>query len=91
MSTTTLDSGAFPALGIHASGRKTPAPWDNLMPGDSGLGVQRPRRSSTANLRVVRAEPSTSWASPPPLVTKQALMAFQLALAAMVMVSVFVL
>lgn len=97
MSTNTIDSGAFPGLGIRAD-RKTPAPWAlDGRPDEPMLGaaVWRPtsKRPTTASLRVVReaAGPGTAWASPPPLVTKRAMQLFQLGLAAMVLVSVFVL
>ena len=66
------------------------------MPGDSMLGAPvraRAPRPRTGNLRVVPAVvagPDTGRASPPPVVTRKAMALFQLGLAAMCMVAVFV-
>lgn len=90
MSTTTFDSGAYPGLGIRAD-RKTPAPWS--VDGRPDVGAERPRRrTASASLRVVRerAGPDTGWASPPPIVTKRAMALFQLGLAGMAILAVFV-
>lgn len=96
MASSTFDSGVFPVLGIRAD-RKTPAPWSTdgrpaePMLGDSVWSATR-TRSASASLRVVREEvgPDTGWASPPPIITRRAMLLFQLGLAGIALLSVFV-
>lgn len=87
---TTIDSGAFPVLGTHGN-RKRPNPGDTLI--GNLWPTARPGRPTTANLQLVHpsAQPRAERAPPPPSVSGQVVAYFQLGLAAMVLVSVFVL
>lgn len=94
MTTTTFDSGGFQVQGIRAD-RKTPMPWSpEDGPSIDAIGAPKMRpRTNTSNLRIVQrsAGAPTAWAPPPPIVTKGVMQLFQLGLAAMVLIAIYIL